>query len=457
MSTERNIDVAVIGAGLTGLTAAFYLKRRNADFIVLEEKDRTGGVIRTRHEEGFVFEEGPNTGILSHPEVAELFEDLGNSCKCEMAGENVNKRYILFNGAWQALPMGLFDAVRTPLFTWSDKFRILGEPFRKKGTNPEESLGEMVKRRLGQSFLDYAVDPFILGVYSGDPAKLITKYAFPKLYNLEQDYGSFVGGAVRKKFAKRNERDRKASRKVFSVKGGLSNLIRALEKAAGEDRFVFNAKNIVVHPAGGGYRLQCTGNGETIALRARSVITTVGAYALPSLLPFIPESKWAPVAKMKYARVIQAVVGYRHWNGLNPDGFGGLVPFRESRDILGVLFLSSLFEGRAPGGGALFAVFAGGVRREDLFEKTDNEIREIIAGEFTDMMRTNGFNPDIYRIIRYPHAIPQYGPESRAKLSMLDEIQKTHKGLIIGGNLRDGIGMADRIRQGKQLAGWTTL
>jgi oxygen-dependent protoporphyrinogen oxidase len=353
--------------------------------------------------------------------------------------------------------MGLFDAVRTPLFTWSDKFRILGEPFRKKGTNPEESLGEMVKRRLGQSFLDYAVDPFILGVYSGDPAKLITKYAFPKLYNLEQDYGSFVGGAVRKKFAKRNERDRKASRKVFSVKGGLSNLIRALEKAAGEDRFVFNAKNIVVHPAGGGYRLQCTGNGETIALRARSVITTVGAYALPSLLPFIPESKWAPVAKMKYARVIQAVVGYRHWNGLNPDGFGGLVPFRESRDILGVLFLSSLFEGRAPGGGALFAVFAGGVRREDLFEKTDNEIREIIAGEFTDMMRTNGFNPDIYRIIRYPHAIPQYGPESRAKLSMLDEIQKTHKGLIIGGNLRDGIGMADRIRQGKQLAGWTTL
>ncbi len=215
---EKTTNIAIIGAGLTGLTTAFYLKKQHKDFLVLEENNRVGGVIHTQHQDGFTFEEGPNTGVLGSPEAAELFEDLGGLCSLETAGGNVNKRYILKNGEWTAMPMGLIDAVKTPLFTMKDKFRILAEPFRKPGTDPEEPLSELVKRRMGQSFLDYAIDPFILGVYSGDPSKLITKYAFPKLYNLEQNYGSFIGGSVKRMFRKKDERAKKATRKVFSVK-----------------------------------------------------------------------------------------------------------------------------------------------------------------------------------------------------------------------------------------------
>ncbi|HBH85527.1 MAG: protoporphyrinogen oxidase [Bacteroidetes bacterium GWE2_41_25] len=200
---EKTVEVAVIGAGLTGLTTAFYLKKKNKDFILLEEKDKPGEVIQTRHENGFTYEEGPNTGVVGNPEVPELFEDLNGLCKCEIASEKVNKRYILKEGVWEPMPMGPIQAVNTPLFTLKDKFRLLREPFRSSGTNPDEPLSEMVKRRMGQSFLDYAIDPFILGVYSGDPSLLITKYAYQKLYNLEQNYGSFIGGSIKKMFEKK--------------------------------------------------------------------------------------------------------------------------------------------------------------------------------------------------------------------------------------------------------------
>lgn len=449
---EKTTNIAIIGAGLTGLTTAFYLKRQHKDFVVLEEKDRVGGVIHTLHEDGFTFEEGPNTGVLGSPEAAELFEDLGNLCELETASNNVNKRYILKNGEWTAMPMGLMDAIKTPLFTTKDKFRILGEPFRKPGTNPEEPLAELVKRRMGQSFLNYAIDPFILGVYSGDPSKLITKYAFPKLYNLEQNYGSFIGGSVKKMFQKKDERDKKATRKVFSAKGGLSNLTQALYKSTGEDHFLLGVNEIQVKYENGLYVITGQQNGQPVSITAKKVITTTGAHALDKLLPFAEKEAIAKIQKLKYAKVIQAAIGFKQWNGRPLDGFGGLVPFVEKRDILGVLFLSALLSERAPEGGALLSVFVGGVRREELTEKSDSEIRQIIEREFKSVMKLHDFNPDLFRIMRYQHAIPQYSFESKEKLEAIDKLQSTYPGLIIAGNVRDGIGMSDRIKQGRMLA-----
>ncbi|NQU81421.1 MAG: protoporphyrinogen oxidase [Bacteroidetes bacterium] len=448
----KTVEIAVIGAGLTGLTTAFYLKKKNKDFILLEEKDKPGGVIQTRHENGFTYEEGPNTGVVGNSDVAELFEDLDGLCKCEVANEKVNKRYILKDGVWEPMPMGPIQAVNTPLFTLKDKFRLLGEPFRSRGTNPDEPLSEMVQRRMGQSFLDYAIDPFILGVYAGDPSRLLTKYAFPKLYNLEQTYGSFVGGSVKMMFEKKVEREKKATRKVFSVLGGLSGLTDALWKSAGEDRFLMSVKNIEIQPEGDHFVITGMLNNEKMTLKAQKVITTTGAYTLRSMLPFADKKLLLAVEKVKYARVMQVVLGFKQWTGMKLDGFGGLIPFREKRDILGVLFLSALLSCRAPEGGALCSVFVGGVRREDLFEKTDDEIRRIVEREFSDVMRLKEFNPDLFKIIRYRYAIPQYGIESHEKLQALEQLQSTYKGLIIGGNLRDGIGMADRIKQGKHLA-----
>jgi len=238
--------VAVIGAGLTGLTTAYYLHKKGIDVTVFDKADRAGGVIQTYQEDGFIYENGPSTGVLGTPEAAELIEELSDLCQLEIADEDAKFRWIWKAGRWVALPSGLMGGITTPLFTFADKLRLLGEPFRKAGTDPNETLADLVRRRMGKSFLKYAVDPFILGIYSGDPARLVTKYALPKLYNLEQKYGSFIGGAMKKAKEPKSDRDKKATREVFSMSGGLSNLIDALVKKIGLKRVVLDAQNIVV-------------------------------------------------------------------------------------------------------------------------------------------------------------------------------------------------------------------
>jgi oxygen-dependent protoporphyrinogen oxidase len=450
---QKETEIVVIGAGLTGLTLAHCLEKSNSDFLVIERSDKTGGVIQTVRKDGFLFETGPNTGVLGNEQVMDLFDDLRDYCRLEVAGDSVNKRYILKNGQWEAMPMSLIKGITTPLFTLGDKLRILGEPFRKPGTNPNETLDQLVVRRMGKSFLNYAIDPFILGVYAGDPSYLVPRFALPKLYNLEQKYGSFIGGTI--KMAKEKKKSgikTRANRKIFSVEGGLENLTTALSKSAGIGKFLTGVENIEIHPEGTGYRVAGIRNRIPVNIRAQKVVTTVGAHELSLMLPFLEKGDLMAVTNLLYARVTQASVGFRTWKGMPLDGFGGLIPFSESRDILGVLFPSAFLSNRAPEGGAMLSVFLGGVRKNHLFDQDDTDIREIVAREMISLMGIKEFKPDVFQLSRYHHAIPQYGADCEARFEKLDQIQSMFPGLFIAGNLRNGIGMADRIKQGFDLA-----
>jgi oxygen-dependent protoporphyrinogen oxidase len=439
-----NKKVAIIGAGLTGLTTAFYLKKAGVDFQIFEKANRPGGVIQTHHENGFTFEAGPNSGMLSRPEVPELLEELEDDCTLEPADETAKARWIWKNGKWHPLPSGLVSGITTPLFSFPDKLRILGEPFREKGDNPNESLAGLVLRRMGKSFLDYAIDPFILGIYSGDPSKLVTKYAFPKLYNLEQNYGSFIGGSIKKAREPKTDRDKKATKNIFSVEGGLGNFIDALVKKVGEENILLNCEKIEVEKTDQGFLVE----GEMFS----HVVAATGGYALINLLPFVGKEKLGVIGKMKYSRVVQVSLGFKNWNGLPLNAFGGLVPSVEQRRILGVLFLSSFLKNKAPEGGALLSVFLGGIRRPDLVELSDEEIKQVVKEEVSEMMQLESFNPDLLKIFRYNYAIPQYGYESEEKMKAISEIEVENPGLILAGNVRDGIGIADRINQGRTIA-----
>lgn len=442
--------VAVIGAGLTGLTTAYYLCQKGIDVTVFEQADEVGGVIQTRTENGFTYENGPSTGVLGTPEAAELLEELADEAELEIADEDAKYRWIWKGNRWVPIPSGLFGGIVTPLFKFSDKLRLLGEPFRKPGTNPNESLADLVRRRMGKSFLTYAIDPFILGIYSGDPEKLVTKYALPKLYNLEQDYGSFIGGAIKKAREPKSDRDKKATREVFSVKGGLGNLIHALERRIGTDRIVLKAEDLVVNPAGTGYQVQYKG-GE--AQEFQQVISTIGAYNVPRVFPFLPQADLEAIRSLPQAKVVQVSVGFKKWQGMKLKAFGGLVPFCENRQVLGALFLSSFLKNRAPQGGALISTFLGGVRKPDMVNLSDDELKSLVQQELMDMLQLKEWNPDLVVINRYQYAIPQYGIESEAKLQAVKNVEANFPGLLIGGNLKDGIGMADRIKQGRTLAG----
>ena len=442
-------DIVVIGAGLTGLSTAFNLKKMGRDVLVLEKQNRIGGQIATHNEDGFTFESGPNTGVVSFPEVTELFRDLEGRCQMETARESSKRRLIWKGSEFHALPASLPAAISTPLFTLKDKFRILGEPWRKKGTDPDEPVGALAQRRLGRSFYEYAVDPFVSGVYAGDPMKLTTRYALPKLYNLEANYGSFVRGAIAKAKEPKSERDRLATKKVFSAFGGLQNLVEAL--AEGID-IVTGAQAITVMPDGEHKWLIRYNNG-TEEIHCNHVITTVGAYALSSLLPFVAQEQMAPISKLYYAPIIQVCVGIKNTGGIDYAAFGGLVPSKEQKKVLGILFPSACFVQRAPEGGALYSYFMGGARHTDYLQKSDTEIRSMVREAFHSMLKyPMNVEPDMIRIFRHEHAIPQYGVDSGERFKAVEAIQQQYPGLIIAGNLRDGIGMGNRIQQAAAIA-----
>lgn len=445
---KQQHEIVVIGAGLTGLSTAFHLHRQGRDVVILEKADRVGGQIHTYHENGFTFESGPNTGVVSFPEVAELFQMLEGSCQLEIARESSKRRLIWKGNRFHELPCSPVSAITTPLFRLSDKFRILGEPWRKKGTDPDEPVGALAARRLGKSFYEYAVDPFVSGVYAGDPMKLTTRYALPKLYNLEANYGSFIRGAIAKAKEPKTDRDRLATKKVFSAVGGLQRLVEALSK---DLRIITGANNLKVMPTADG-QWSCTYNG-TEEIVCRKVVTTVGAYALPALLPFIPEAQMQKMSNLFYAPIIQVILGVKNARGLDFPAFGGLVPSKEQKRVLGILFPSSCFEQRCPDGGALYSYFIGGARHTDYLQKSDDEIREITLEAFHSMLKYPAdMQPDLLRIFRHEHAIPQYWSDSGERFATIEALQQQYPGLILAGNMRDGIGMGNRIHQGATIA-----
>lgn len=450
---QLTTEVSIIGGGLSGLSLAFYLQKAGIKYVLIEKQDKPGGVMQTRVRDGFTYETGPNTGILARPEVAELFEALDPDCKIETAKPKAENRWILKNGKWTALPNGMMAGIRTPLFTATDKLRLLGEPFRKKGNNPMETIAELVKRRLGQSFLDYAVDPFVSGIYAGDPHQLVTRYALPKLYNLEQNYGSFIGGAIKKRKEPKTERERKATRKVFSARGGFHRLIKALAAQMPQEACFFGASDLCIRKNAEGFNAGFKmPDGKPVKISSQFVATTTGAHALNDLFDFISPDELEPVSALRYARVIQVIMAFHKWNGPALNAFGGLIPGSEKRDLLGVLFPSSIFEGRAPENGALLSIFLGGVKKPHLFDLADEALLKLVEREMENLFAISRSEKAFVDIYRYPHAIPQYDKQSPQRLERIHQLEQMHPGLLLAGNIRDGIGIADRIGQAAELA-----
>ena len=439
-------DVVVIGAGLTGLTISFLLKNEGKDICLLEKKGKVGGAIQTHCEDGYVFEEGPNTGVIGNPEVAELFEMLG--CEIETANKSAEKRLILKNNKWYPLPSGAVSFMTTPLFTTTDKLKMMFEPLRKKGNDPDESVASLAARRIGQSFVDYAVNPFISGIYAGDPEHLTTRYALPKLYNLEQNYGSFIGGAFRKSRQKKSEREKKATRDVFSVDGGLNTLTNLLEDKIGNENIVCNARNIKVNKKENYFTVDYLLDGKPYQIESRNVITSSGSFSLPEMLPFVSAQDMKNMTELNYAKVVQVSVALKA-NALDAKyiSFGGLIPKKEKRNVLGVLFPSSCFKNRAPQDCSMLAVYLGGVKRPDLFDLSDNEMKNLVLEELKYLFDIDENSVSFMKIFRHEHAIPQYEKNSGKRFETIRKIEIENRGLIIAGNIRDGIGMGDRIKQ----------
>jgi oxygen-dependent protoporphyrinogen oxidase len=220
------------------------------------------------------------------------------------------------------------------------------------------------------------------------------------------------------------------------------------------DRITLGINNLKITPSGSTWIATFTdrdGNHQSIS--ALKVVTTCGSYVLPEILPFIEPSTMQKINNLKYAPMIEVSVGIKNTNGLDYKAFGGLVPTCEHKQILGILFPSACFTGRAPEEGALFSYFIGGVKHAEMLEKSDSELTTIVEDVFHEMLKfPKNINPDLIRIFRHKNAIPQYEITTGERLDTVEQTEHKYEGLYIAGNLRDGIGMAHRIKQARDIA-----
>jgi len=349
--------VAIIGAGITGLTAAFSLKRKGIPVTVYEAGARAGGVIQSVRRDGFLAESGPNTILETTPEISRLIRDLNLESRRLYSNSDAESRYVVRNKHPVAMPSSQLGIFTSKLLSAGAKFALLREPFvppRRDGA--EESVAEFVTRRLNREFLDRLVDALVAGIYAGDPHKLSVLHALPRLAQLETKYGSLIKGQIR------GARERGKSGQVakdrapkFSFDEGLQVLPDTL---ASQLDIKFNTPVTRLVKNGDGWRATtATGDADHSAVvycgtayRLAELSITVGAPVDVSLFSTI-----------RYAPVASVVLGFRREDVTHScQGFGMLIPKIEGFKILGTIFSSALFPNRAPAGHVLLSSYVGG-------------------------------------------------------------------------------------------------
>ena len=447
----RDLDVLVIGAGITGLTAAFYLARGGRRVRVLEAAGGVGGAIQTRpsdRPEGrWIVEIGPNTVVDSRPEVGRLLAAAGLEGAKVTGGAAAGKRYIWKGDRLHPLPGGPLSFLTTPLFSPSGKLRFFAEPFiGRPRDGREESVGEFVRRRLGASFLDYAVGPFVSGVYAGDAERLSARWAVSRVWALEDRHGGLVRGAAALMLRRKGESDEpKPSKDLLSFADGLATLPRRLAEAVPVTTGVACR---ALRRSGDGFTVT-TDTGE---VTARQVIVTSPSDAAAGLLAEATNGASAAFADVPHAPVAVAAYGYRRQDVAHAlDGFGFLAPRIESLRILGCLFPSSIFPDRAPEGHVLLTAFAGGRTDPEAVALSDDDLDRVVRGDLQRAVGIRG-EPVFRSFSRWPRAIPQYEVGHGRYYELAAAIERDLPGLHVAGNYLHGVSVPDRIVRGTALA-----
>ena len=233
--SSRVFDAVVVGAGISGLVAAYRLQCAGLSVQVVEAAARAGGVIGSVARDGCLFERGPNSALDTTPLIGELVAALGLGAQMHFAAPTADKRYVVRNGVLTALPASPAAFFSTRLFSASAKLSLLRELFVAPSLpEAEESIAAFVRRRLGTEFLDYAIDPFVAGIYAGDPEQISVRAAFPRLHALEQRWGSLIRGQILgARERKRQKEAAKNTARSFSFAGGMQQLTDALAAALG--------------------------------------------------------------------------------------------------------------------------------------------------------------------------------------------------------------------------------
>lgn len=445
--------IVIIGAGISGLTSAYLLHKKNFEVIVLEKNESVGGSIETVFENGYLFDRGPNSALETTPVIGYLVDELNLKDELIYANKKGNKRYILKNNKLCPLPMSPQGFIKTKLFSTKAKLRLFAEPFIGRSDDGYyQSVAEFVTRRLGKEFLDYAINPFVAGVYAGKPEELSVKSAFPKLYALEEKYGGLIIGTIRSiRERKKRAEVAKQSAKMISFKEGMETLPLALSDALGQN-VVTSAQVVSIDKNESGFIITYRLKGSFKTVECDAVLSTVPAYAAADLFLKYDSGIKDHLDAIYYPPVLVYYLVYKRENiGQVLDGFGFLIPSKEKKSFLGAIWSSVIFPGRSDDDKAVFTLFIGGSRNPEFVDEQREVLLERVRKEFEELMKING-NP-VYSSERYwDKAIPQYKLGYIEHENYFDTFEKKNPGLFLSGNYRGGISVGDCIKNAELVA-----
>jgi protoporphyrinogen/coproporphyrinogen III oxidase len=445
--------IIVLGAGISGLAAAYLLKQKGYDVTVLEKKSEVGGSIETSYENGFLFDRGSTSALETTPLIAKFVEELNLHDQLVYTNKEANKRYILRNNTLHALPMSPSAFLKSKLFSPQAKLRLFAEPFISRSKDGYyQSVAEFVTKRLGREFLDYAINPLAAEVYAGNPESLSVKSAFPNLYALEEKYGGLIIGTFKSiKERKQGAEKTKQSAKMFSFRDGMIVLPKALAKNLGTN-LMLQAEVKEIEKQNNGYSLSIMHKDEIISISADTIIFTVSAFNAADLLGNFDEGLKKHLLDIYYPPLLVQYLAYKKEDVKQLlDGFGFLIPSKERKSFLGVIWNSVIFPNRSSEDTVSFTLFVGGARDPEIFSLDKELLFMKIRGEFETLMKISG-EPVFSSYKFWPKAIPQYKIGYIEHENYFDEFEKKFPGIILSGNYRGGISIGDCIKNSEIVA-----
>ncbi len=456
--------IAIIGGGISGLSAAFYLEKARAagvevEYTLIESGQRLGGCMSSDHIEGCLVEAGPDSFLTEKPWASNLCQELGIADQLIGSNDSQRKTYIVVKGRLIVMPDGLMFMVPTqlvptalsPLFSWNTKMRMARELLHPpRPMHDDETVAEMVERHFGAEVVDRLADPLLSGVYGGDAGKLSARAVLPRFVEMEEKYGSLSRAmlAARKKMSAVT-RKQPAKPLFTSLKDGMQQMVDTIVGRLNPESIRLRRHVRRVYPEDGGWRVSIEMNGDE---RYDAVILATPANVAGTLLDGVDLELARNLLDITYSSSVTVTLGY-YKDQLTklPPGFGFLVPRSEGTRMLACTFVHNKFPHRAPEGKGILRCFLGGARDEAVMGLTDEEILETVYRELRNSVKLEG-RPMFARVYRWREAMAQYEPGHIARVAKIEKRVAEIPGLALAGNAYHGIGVPDCIRSGKEAA-----
>ncbi len=451
------MKIAIIGGGISGLSTAYYLlkfakeKNKSIFLTLFEKKPFLGGKINTDYINNFIIEKGPNGWLSSKESPTKLAKEL--NLEIIEANSLAQKRYVFLNGKLVRIPEDPISFIFSQVLSIKGKLRLALEPFIKPSNKEDETVAEFIIRRLGREALDKLLDPMIAGIFAGNPFRLSIRSAFPKVWELEKKYGSLIKGMLAlKKQRKIKKTSAGPTGTLLSLRNGLYAFIKAISRflEGNGTNIILNSKIKEIQKEGNKFILKDKKN----SYEFDKIILACPAYAASNLLLNLDSNLSDLLSQIKYTPIAVVAFAFRKENLYKAknfkEGFGFLIPYKEQRKILGVLFDSIIFENRAPNDYVLLRVMLGGARNPYIVLKEKKEIINVALNELKDILKLED-EPIFKKCYRYLRGIPHYELNHH---KLVEEIFKlaSKQNIFLISNAYVGVAFADCIKAAQELA-----